>query len=367
MAHLFYDSDRFNHLSGMEIVLTVVSILLITAVFLSFVKNDFWIFKILEYPRLQKLALVLITLAAWAWYWPPAATWKQIVIGTLVLSLFYLLYKIWPYTMFAKKEMVRVNSTNKDDEITIFAANVLQHNTQFDRLLQQLKAADPDIIYLLETNKAWCEAMKELEKDYPYSILEPLENTYGLLLYSKLELLEPQVRFLVKNDIPSVKAVIKLRSGQKVRLFGLHPEPPVPGENLYSTAKDKELMKVAFEVKKEKLPCIVFGDLNDVAWSHTTELFRKVSGLLDPRRGRGFYSTFSAHHWFIRYPLDYIFCSCEFGLLRMKRMPANGSDHFATLTHLAFQKHLLKIQDEPGADHQEVEEAAEMATQEVKN
>ena len=71
-----------------------------------------------------------------------------------------------------------------------------------------------------------------------------------------------------------------------------HPEPPVPGENLYSTAKDKELMKVALKAKECKLPCIVFGDLNDVAWSHTTELFRKTSELLDPRRGRGFYSTF---------------------------------------------------------------------------
>ncbi|MGZ8545714.1 MAG: endonuclease/exonuclease/phosphatase family protein, partial [Flavisolibacter sp.] len=149
--------------------------------------------------------------------------------------------------------------------------------------------------------------------------------------------------------------------------YGLHPEPPVPGENLYSTAKDKELMKVALKVKKEKLPCIVFGDLNDVAWSHTTELFRKVSGLLDPRRGRGFYSTFSAHHWFIRYPLDYIFGSREFGLVSMKRMPKNGSDHFATLTHLIFQKQLLQVHDQPTAEKEEVEEAAKMATQEVKS
>ncbi len=114
---------------------------------------------------------------------------------------------------------------------------------------------------------------------------------------------------------------------------------------------------------------VVFGDLNDVAWSHTTELFRKTSELLDPRRGRGFYNTFSAHHWFIRFPLDYMFCSKEFGLISMKRMPKNGSDHFAVITHLAFRKELEKKQSRIGgtkADKEELEEAYELATQTLK-
>ncbi|MGZ8560988.1 MAG: endonuclease/exonuclease/phosphatase family protein [Flavisolibacter sp.] len=311
--------------------------------------------------------MTFFILAAWVWYWPLEEFRHKLIVGGLIAALVYLLYKIWPYTILAKKEMHRVIPSGGDDQVTIFAANVLQENTEYDRLLQQIKSTDPDIIFMLETNQSWHEAMKELGQDYPYSILEPQENTYGLLFYSKLELLNPEVRFLVKDDIPSIEAIIKLRSGQPIKIYGLHPEPPVPGENLYSTAKDKELMKVALKVKKEKLPCIVFGDLNDVAWSHTTELFRKVSGLLDPRRGRGFYSTFSAHHWFIRYPLDYIFGSREFGLVSMKRMPKNGSDHFATLTHLIFQKQLLQVHDQPTAEKEEVEEAAKMATQEVKS
>ena len=166
--------------------------------------------------------------------------------------------------------------------------------------------------------------------------------------------------------MPSIEAIVILLSGAKVKIWGLHPEPPVPGESLYSTAKDKELMKVALKAKESSMPHIVFGDLNDVAWSHTTELFRKTSELLDPRRGRGFYSTFSAHSWFVRYPLDYIFCSKEFSLISMQRMPKNGSDHFATLTHLALRIDLEDEQDAPKADKKELDEANDLANQAVK-
>lgn len=252
------------------------------------------------------------------------------------------------------------------DEIRIYAANVLQENRQYNNLLAQIRSLAPHIVFLLETNADWAAAMKELEKEYPYSLLHPRDNTYGLLFYSQLPLENANVRFLVKEDIPSVEAILLLQSGKRVQLWGLHPEPPVPGEALYSTAKDKELMKIALKAKECRLPCIVTGDLNDVAWSHVTELFRKTSGLLDPRRGRGFYSTFSAHHWLIRYPLDYIFCSNHFGLIEMRRLPKNGSDHFATFTHLVLSEQLKNEQDQPHANKKEAEEAREVASQPVK-
>jgi endonuclease/exonuclease/phosphatase (EEP) superfamily protein YafD len=122
-------------------------------------------------------------------------------------------------------------------------------------------------------------------------------------------------------------------------------------------------MKVALKVRENKLPCMVFGDLNDVAWSYTTTLFRKTSELLDPRRGRGFYSTFSAKSRFMRFPLDYIFCSKDFGLISMKRMPKNGSDHFAIVTELAYQPALQSQQHAPHADKDELVEAKETASQ----
>lgn len=349
----------------MEICLAIASLLMIISVFLSFIRKDFWVFKILEYPRLQKLILIIIISGGWLFFWPLQNIFYKIIVGGLFLSIIYLLYKIWPYTPFSKKEMQRVSSGDSKNEFKVFSANVFQDNHRYKTLLQQIKKSDPDLIFLLETNSAWANAFKVLKKDYPYELSAPLENTYGLLFYSRFKLENAKIVYRVKKDVPSIEATVFLPSGKKIQLWGLHPEPPVPGENLYSTAKDKELMKVALMAKDCKLPCIVIGDLNDVAWSHTTELFRKTSELLDPRRGRGFYNTFSAHHWFIRFPLDYVFCSREFGLISMQRMPKNGSDHFATLTHISL-KPGIKKQDPPKADKEELKEAHELASKPLK-
>jgi hypothetical protein len=63
----------------------------------------------------------------------------------------------------------------------------------------------------------------------------------------------------------------------------------------------------------------------------------------------------------MRFPLDYIFCSSQFGLVSMSKMPHNGSDHFAMFIHLQYQPQLKKIQDTPEADQEERKDAAEKA------
>lgn len=347
----------------MLLLLTILSILLIAAAAITLVPHDYWIFKIFEYPQLQKLLLMVGCMVGWILVWPQMETAHFMLLALLACFSVFYCTRIFPYSRLWRKEIRRLQEGAGAASLKIFAANVLQENKAYEQMLAQIRQTNPDIVFLLETDQAWADAVQELKKDYPYTLLQPLDNTYGLLFYSRLKVVSGKVLFRVKNTIPSIDAIVALENGQHVQLWGVHPEPPVPGENLYATAKDKELMKVALLARDCKLPSIVFGDLNDVAWSHTTKLFRKTSGLLDPRIGRGFYSTFSAHHWWIRFPLDYIFCSTDFGLVNMRRMPPNGSDHFATFVHLVYEPRLDSQQSAPEASAADIREAKEKAAQ----
>ena len=277
----------------------------------------------------------------------------------LVLNIGYLSFQVYPFTFLAKKQVIRTLNYTPEKCIDLFIGNVYQDNRQAKKYLESIKSLDPALILLVETDAWWTEQAEVFEKTYPYRLLVPLENTYGMLLYSKFELIDASVKFLVEEDIPSVHTCIKLPSGDLIRFHGLHPTPPVPGENPKSTERDKEILKVAKSAKNSKLPVIVAGDLNDVAWSYTTLLFSKISGLLDPRRGRGFFNTFNAKHKLMRFPLDHIFCSNDFTLLDIKRLSNCGSDHFPMYIKLQYEPRAAAIQEEPQADSSDLKTASE--------
>jgi hypothetical protein len=149
-------------------------------------------------------------------------------------------------------------------------------------------------------------------------------------------------------------------SGDDIALHGVHPRPPVPEERGRSIERDGELLLVAKAVRESDLPCIVAGDLNDAAWSRTTKLFKRISGLLDPRVGRGFYNTFHANYPFLRLPLDHVFHSNHFRLIKLERIKNScGSDHFPVFVVLSLEQDAAARQAKPVANHTETREAEE--------
>ena len=334
------------------------SYLVIIISLIPLIRHDYWIFRVCEYPRLQKLSINICLLVSLVLFFGIKTTSDQVISSLLFLNTAYLIYQVFPFTVFGKKQMSTVRKRHSDKQIGLFIGNVYQHNKNAQEYLKCIKSKDPDVVMLVETDKWWASQLEPLHKKYPHQLFVPLENTYGMMLFSRFQLHNEKVKYLVEKGIPSVHTSIELPSGDMVNFHGLHPAPPVPNENPRSTERDKEILLVGKEAKKSKLPVIVAGDLNDVAWSYSTELFSKISGLLDPRKGRGFFNTFHAKYLFLRFPLDHIFCSNDFTLIDIKRMPNCGSDHFPMYIKLQYSPEEAVKQEEPKADQEDKKTAS---------
>jgi len=284
---------------------------------------------------------------------------RAALLSMLLLSIGYQAYRIFPYTPLSG---VQVKSASEDGNgvvIRLVTANVLMHNRRAEKYLQILKEAKPDIILTTEADQWWADQMNTLDPSYPYKVKYPLSNTYGMILQSRFSLIEPSVQFLIEPMVPSIYSGIRLPGGHVFHFIGLHPRPPGPTENKDTTERDAELIVTGNFVERSKLPVVVLGDLNDVAWSHTTTLFQKISGLLDPRIGRGMFNTYHADYFFIRFPLDHIFHSAHFEVIEMRRLAHIGSDHFPFYTALSFKPRKGSSEQPVEAKPGEREEAAD--------
>lgn len=314
-------------LAGSTALLAVLTVLPLSR------RQEWWI-RGLDFPRFQFAlfgAALLIASALRLNFAEPAA-W--VVVGVSLLCTAYQAWWIFPYTFLHRREVQRARDRQPDARLRILSANVLMTNRRAADFLALVRAEQPDVIVTLETNRWWERQLAPLESDYPHTLRCPLENLYGMHLYSRLPLEDSKLQFLVEPDIPSMHTLVVLPSGQRIRLHCLHPAPPSPTENETSRERDAELVMVGKAVVGASLPVVVAGDLNDVAWSDTTRLFRKISRLLDPRIGRGHFNTYHARLPFLRWPVDHFFHSAHFACGEIKRLRYFGSDHFPVFLEL---------------------------------
>jgi endonuclease/exonuclease/phosphatase (EEP) superfamily protein YafD len=340
----------------MRVAFLTFSWILIFATVAPFVRRGAWWIRVLDFPRTQITILAVVTLLVLALRYEGNA-WQTITLSILGLST---AYQVWELTAYTRLRRVQALPNDSDDprrRLRILTANVLMTNKNVGQYVDMIRREKPDVIVLAEPDPYWEHSLRAIEDDYPYTIKCPLANTYGMLFYSQLEITDPEIRFRVQQDVPSFSAFLHLPTGDKVELHCLHPRPPHVGVD--TDHRDAELVLVAREVKDSPNPIIVTGDMNDVAWSHTTRLFLRISGLLDPRVGRTFCNTFHAHHPLLRWPLDHLFHSRAFRLVRLQRLEKTESDHFAVLVDLSFEPELRNEQERPESDTEDLEEASE--------
>ncbi len=307
-------------------ILYVVIIIFIISPFFPATENPHWFFRTPDFIRLQSIAIQLILLLLFLIFEDPFTTFSWILLFALIATIIYEVVKVFPYSQFYPR---RKPDFPSDGCVSILAGNVLQDNRKYDLFKAEIKRYDPDMVLAMETDKQWENGLSEIEATYPHTVKIPLDNYYGMLLYSKTELKHVEVNYHVEEGVPSIFFEYSLSENRDVFFACLHPAPPSPTENETSKERDAELMIVGKKLRKLDKPVVVCGDMNDVVWSRTTRLFKKMTAMIDPRIGRGFFPTYHAGYWLMRFPLDHLFHTKDLFVKTMIRTKNFGSDHFA--------------------------------------
>lgn len=321
------------------IILCAISIIIALCSVLSiFWNTQSQLLKILDFPRLQffiasciSLVWLLLLIKHWRWY---EVLFVMGLVGSMVIQGSYLK----DYTTLVPEAVPSVNqeSASSSKPISILLANVKMTNRNSQPLVDLIASKKPDLIIAMEVDEWWDKELQPIEEEYPHTLETINSVTYGMTLYSKYELKDTQVNYLSNRKVPSFESVVKLQNGKTFILYSLHPVPPTHYEHLPDNEGDKEVAmeKLGNKIQNRSHPVIVAGDFNDVSWGRTDRLTETDGILHDVRVGRGMYSSYNADNIFLRWPLDHIFVTDEFGLIELVRLPDIGSDHFPIYAQL---------------------------------
>lgn len=261
----------------------------------------------------------------------------HLIAPILLLSCaLYQGYRIFPYTPLARTQVALISDAGEERRIALLAANVLMENTNHDAVRKLIAREQPDVILLMETDATWQAALDGVLEDYSTVIAHPLDNHYGMIFATRLEAPEARMEFLVDDETPTLLAELVSRDGRRFNFVGLHPRPPVPGQD--TDERDAQIRRAATIAQASGLPVVTMGDFNAPAWSWTARRFRHHGGFLDPRVGRGLISSFDANHAILRFPIDQLYVTPGIGLVSFARAENVGSDHFPMKAVLTIER-----------------------------
>lgn len=308
-------------------ILSGIAALMLLAVLVSLIPSDAWFIRTVDLVREPMSYLAALLLIA-AMFIGPRWRWATVAMFALVIGIN--IARIWPYSMLAGTQLALAESPQGKGQAQCFSAmavNVKVKNKQYDMVADQLRRYDPDVLFLMETDQVWIEALEPIVDMYDHVQKHPQPKAFGLVFATRLPVLKSNVVENTHRDTPTLYATIQPEGFPPIEFIGLHPKPPLPGWN--TDVRDQNIVNAGTQTPGRLPDAFVMGDFNDVPWSRTTSKFRETGDWRDPRIGRGTYPTFPANLLAVGWPLDQLMLKGKLELTSFEVLPDNGSDHRA--------------------------------------
>ena len=321
-----------------------------------------------------------------------------LVILLLVVGLVFLIFRKWKIgvvigiistclNIFSKALPLNLFSKNDEGNLKVMCYNIHSSSESFkgdtafvDSMAQMILRENPDVLTieeyyveycgrfdsLLRKNYSYCEVLSKGTPNVVYS-KDPLSDKMELFLDSASimnEGLEQAAKLDSNRTTESERLVmgVTLKKGkQKVRIIACHlasNQYDITRRNMSDTlewwkgipeyrlsyqsgslARETEIQYTQKEIekyKKQGMPVIVCGDMNDVSGSKTLRMLQST-GLKNAwwEKGRGFGFTYHGHH-FMNFRIDHILHTEDIKVKSIKKIDQHYSDHDPVIASFAW-------------------------------
>ncbi len=206
---------------------------------------------------------------------------------------------------------------------SVLLCNVQFSNASPEKLVEQIQAADPDIVMVTELAEPAAKAMAALDHAYPFQILKTDSAAQSLGIYSRRPLTAPRLETI--GDVGWVSAIATANiDGRAVTLVATHPAPPAGRPWL--RMRNEQLAALGQWAAAQAGPLVLAGDLNTTSWSPAWKPLQRPANLVDTRQGYGPQGTWPSFSKLLTIPLDHVLVR-DLGVVSRTVGPDVGSDH----------------------------------------
>lgn len=233
--------------------------------------------------------------------------------------------------------------------VDLLIANVWSGNRNYEPFLDFVRKRQPDILVIQEVTPEWRDALRPLESEGYYALVQPRVDNFGMATLSRIE---PQrlerVMLNTYSQVPSngrdeIAASIfelpvmelEFAIGRRtVQLLNLHPLPPLGSH--YTAVRNRMLTLTRNYVQSTDDLVIVAGDLNVTPWSPFYYDAFNEAGLVNGRQGHGIFPTYPSIGLIPpAIPIDHVLVSPEIRVSHIEYTPEWDSDHAGLWVELA--------------------------------
>lgn len=113
-------------LETFKVFLTGVGYIILLISIIPLIRNDYWIFRVFEYPRIQKLIVNVLLLAVYVSLFQITTIHAIVFTALLFLNIAYLVFQVVPFTILGKKQLINLKSNVPNKQMGLFIGNVYQ-------------------------------------------------------------------------------------------------------------------------------------------------------------------------------------------------------------------------------------------------